>query len=185
MKTCGNCGIDNDDDARYCYRCGIRMSELVQADVSHDSTHNAYAEMTVNQDKKSRNLTIAGIVLFAVVFLGAAIWLGNNSRKTNSLSNAMNSCQQQVDADEWELYTGGDDATYRMPDSKTLVMDGASTDDPILQCLIDEIDMPNSVRSKINQTRALDGIMTDSWDGISASWSYQSDKGLDMFLEEK
>ena len=39
-------------------------------------------------------------------------------------------------------------------------------------CVINELDMPNSVISKINSTRTIDGMQSDSWDGIKVTWTY-------------
>jgi len=51
------------------------------------------------------------------------------------------------------------------------------------QCLTDALDMPDSVRSRISATRALDGRQTATWDGLSASWTYHPDSGLNMVFE--
>lgn len=66
---------------------------------------------------------------------------------------------------------------------KTLTLDGvykyfitASEFD----CVIREMQIPASVVRKINITRALDGTLEASWNGIKAFWNYHPDKGLDI-----
>lgn len=49
-------------------------------------------------------------------------------------------------------------------------------------CIIDALDVPGSVRAKIGNTRALDGMVTADWDGYSASWNYHPDKGINMVI---
>lgn len=51
------------------------------------------------------------------------------------------------------------------------------------ECLTNALDMPDSVRSRISATRALDGRQTATWDGLSVSWTYHPDSGLNMVLE--
>jgi hypothetical protein len=52
-----------------------------------------------------------------------------------------------------------------------------------LDCVLKMLDTPQSVRLKMDGTRALDGRQTDSWDDIEATWSYHPDNGLDVILE--
>lgn len=51
-----------------------------------------------------------------------------------------------------------------------------------LNCVLDELEAPDSVVSQMEQTRALDGRQSAEWDGIEASWSYHPDTGLDVLL---
>jgi hypothetical protein len=50
-------------------------------------------------------------------------------------------------------------------------------------CVLDRLEMPDSVRAKMESTRALDGSQSADWDGIEATWSYHPDDGLDVILE--
>lgn len=49
-------------------------------------------------------------------------------------------------------------------------------------CVLGELEVPDSVMSRIEQTTSLDGQQSGSWDGITATWSYHPDRGLDMVL---
>lgn len=54
-----------------------------------------------------------------------------------------------------------------------------------LNCVLEELEVPDSVMSQMDRTRALDGRQTAEWDGIEASWSYHPDTGLDVLLTVK
>lgn len=57
--------------------------------------------------------------------------------------------------------------------------------DLALTCLLDELDTPDSTRSKIQSTTAVQGRQEDSWGDYEASWTYHPDNGLDLIIEEK
>ncbi|MBH0023975.1 hypothetical protein [Salinibacterium sp. SWN248] len=49
-------------------------------------------------------------------------------------------------------------------------------------CVLDELEVPDSVTAQMGETRSLDGRQTAEWDDIKASWSYHPDDGLDLIL---
>ncbi len=74
-------------------------------------------------------------------------------------------------------------------DGYTLTLDGAPEDRPKRGATIDDIacvlyylEIPDSVVAKIDGTRALDGMQDAEWGGISATWTYHPDDGLDLIL---
>lgn len=52
----------------------------------------------------------------------------------------------------------------------------------IQACIIAELDAPTRVIKHIEQTTAMDGRQTESWDGITIDWSYHPDRGSDMVI---
>jgi hypothetical protein len=54
-----------------------------------------------------------------------------------------------------------------------------------IACALEELDIPDSVMSKMDSTRSLDGRVTEDWNGIEANWTYHPDDGLDVILELK
>lgn len=58
---------------------------------------------------------------------------------------------------------------------------GSLTD---LSCLLSATDAPDSVRSRMSATRALDGMQTANWNDIEASWTYHPDSGLTLILTQ-
>ena len=63
----------------------------------------------------------------------------------------------------------------------TLILDTIGDEDVTgdqyerVSCVLDVLDMPASVESHINSTRALDGMQTDTWGKVSARWTYHPD----------
>ncbi|WP_133741587.1 hypothetical protein [Actinorugispora endophytica] len=49
-----------------------------------------------------------------------------------------------------------------------------------LHCVLGALDVPDSVTAQMEGTTAMDGRQSASWDGITASWSYHPDRGLDV-----
>lgn len=77
-----------------------------------------------------------------------------------------------------------------MDEGRTLLIDGegddyGSGDISVAEtaCMLDVLNADSAVLTKMSETRALDGRQTATWDGITASWSYHPDNGLDILLE--
>ena len=49
-------------------------------------------------------------------------------------------------------------------------------------CVLEEVNTPDYVQSKLENTTSLMGDQTATWDNISASWSFHPDNGLDVTL---
>lgn len=52
-----------------------------------------------------------------------------------------------------------------------------------MACVLFELKIPDSVVSRIDSTRALDGRQDAKWENYSASWGYHPDSGLDIVVE--
>ena len=46
------------------------------------------------------------------------------------------------------------------------------------EALLDDLDFPTAVRSRIGQTRALDGTQEAATDHVRVTWTYHPDDGL-------
>lgn len=57
---------------------------------------------------------------------------------------------------------------------------GASMDDAA--CILNALDVPDSVISQMDDTSAMDGRQTASWAGVNASWTYHPDNGVKLIL---
>ena len=51
-------------------------------------------------------------------------------------------------------------------------------------CVLEELEMPPTVRNKLNNTNSLMGVRTAEWDDISIEWSYHPDDGLNLTIKE-
>jgi len=70
---------------------------------------------------------------------------------------------------------------------KTLTVDGRGNKTGGLAvdkefCLLKALDMPDSIKQDMGQTRALDGAQTGSWGHWNVTWRYHPDNGLDMVV---
>lgn len=94
-------------------------------------------------------------------------------RPTTPLRDAFDACGSGELADDDTtllIDVGGEDY-----ESGTDTYDG-------LVCVLSELDTPESVFARMEATRALDGVQTASWAGVSASWTYHPDNGLDLII---
>lgn len=126
-----------------------------------------------------------GIGLVAGLIVGLAVIpaLGNLAGNViaealpGPITSAVEACE--VENNRW--ISIGDEGRSLSMDSWGEESDGADFDD--IFCVLDELDTPDSVIKRINSTRALDGRQTADWDGLSASWGYHPDNGLDIVIE--
>lgn len=75
-------------------------------------------------------------------------------------------------------------------EGRTMIVDGEGEDIGSgdvglsdLECIIDAVDTPASVKELMYSTRSLDGRQSGEWEGVSASWGYHPDDGLDIIFE--
>jgi len=74
-------------------------------------------------------------------------------------------------------------------DDHTLVVDmageepgsGTETFDGVL-CVLDELDVPQSLIARMESTRALDGMQSATWSSYEVTWTYHPDDGLDLII---
>lgn len=83
-------------------------------------------------------------------------------------------------------------SSARLGDSdRSLSLDGEGEEDfdglsiSEINCVLDVLDVPDSIRSQMSSTRALDGMQRDSWESFSISWNYHPNSGLSVNLSEK
>ena len=100
-----------------------------------------------------------------------------------SFQSAINACETQFDSDDWDSNVGGEYNMFNIGDNgRTLTITANSYNYAIAQCVYDELNMPNSIQTKIDHTRPIDGTQTDKWNGITATWTYSDDE-LTVILE--
>ncbi|MFF2244273.1 hypothetical protein ACFVTM_08860 [Arthrobacter sp. NPDC058130] len=54
-----------------------------------------------------------------------------------------------------------------------------------IDCVLNNLHVPDFIRAEMGKTRALDGTQRESWDKFSVSWTYHPDEGLTIGLVEK
>jgi hypothetical protein len=61
--------------------------------------------------------------------------------------------------------------------------DSAGAEYADISCVLAELEVPDSVETRIGTTRALDGRQSADWDRFTASWGYHPDSGLNIVIE--
>ena len=124
-------------------------------------------------------VTVAVIVAAIIVYIGVGLW----TTRYRSFQSAINACETQFDSDDWDSNVGGEYNMFNIGDNgRTLTITANSYNYAIAQCVYDELNMPNSMQTKIDHTRPIDGTQTDKWNGITATWTYSDDE-LTVILE--
>lgn len=132
-----------------------------------------------------RELSIGGICACAGLFVGvlgsvlvASIAGGVGALTASSpIAAAATSCA--VEDNPW--ITVGDEGRSVSMQTAGDESDGADLVDVV--CVLNELDVPDSVISRLDSTRALDGRQSATWNELSASWGYHPDSGLDIVIE--
>lgn len=53
-----------------------------------------------------------------------------------------------------------------------------------LMCVLDALHTPSYVTTRMQQTRALDGQVSETWSTFKATWTYHPDAGLDVLIHD-
>ncbi|MSR99272.1 hypothetical protein FYJ28_10615 [Arthrobacter sp. BL-252-APC-1A] len=119
----------------------------------------------------------AGAGLAAGLILGIGIAQIDLGTQSQALSQAVAECA--VEDEIWiEL---GDEGQSLSMDTEGEESSGASYSDVV--CVLDELGMPDSVSSRMSNTRALDGRQEAQWGEFSATWGYHPDSGMNVVIE--
>ena len=127
-----------------------------------------------------RTYLAIGILTGAVVFIVLVAVVLTSLGKGKVLEDAVAACD--LDSNIYaELGDEGSSLSLDMEGETDF--DGLSYDD--VSCVLEELEMPDSVDNRMGQTTSMDGMQDASWDGIHASWNYHPDDGLDVILERE
>lgn len=177
---CTECGQES-TQGQFCTSCGkqLHLGGAASDAVAHPyaSPPKAGSHMNFNQRSTSGLPTGAriGIVLAAlgVLVLGVVLINGGSS----PYPAAVSACG--LDTDTYVELADGD---------KTLIIDTQGDDDfggvsyADADCILQELGLPERINSRIGATRALDGQLTDTWDGNTITWSYHPNTGANYML---
>lgn len=122
---------------------------------------------------------VVGAVVTAVL-IGTSV--GSNEEPGTPAAPAETQLKQAHDSCSAGVLS---DADHTM----TLDMAGEDTNSGVLSfdqvtCVLAALGIPSSVASRMDATRALDGMQDGEWPGFHASWTYHPDNGLDIILTE-
>lgn len=103
--------------------------------------------------------------------------------ETNLFEDAMSACGVSDVAEGM--------GAHLADEGSTLLLDGQGKEDSygllhqLQECVLLETGMPDSIKSRLGSTRALDGTQNASWESIEATWTYHPNAGLDIILTLK
>ncbi|MDR7083569.1 hypothetical protein J2X01_002864 [Arthrobacter ginsengisoli] len=102
------------------------------------------------------------------------------ANKPRPLPDAVGKCKLTSEKTSAKLGDGG----------RSLSLDNKGKDDSSgltmtqIDCVLEALNMPDSIYDQMGTTRALDGTQRDSWGAFSVSWNYHPDSGLNVNIKE-
>lgn len=54
-----------------------------------------------------------------------------------------------------------------------------------IECILNELGAPSTVRARMGNTRALDGTQDASWSSLRATWTYHPESGINVVIEDE
>lgn len=142
---------------------------------------------------KHKNLWLVGIAGLAIgIAAGLGIGLGINSDSaadsitdssagtaSEAITNAVQNCEFSDSAGVMVMDEG------KSVELQTRGKETAGAPYSEIVCVLDGLDMPESVKARMSTTRSLDGRQETTWSDYSASWSYHPDNGLNIIVESQ
>lgn len=117
---------------------------------------------------------VAGVL---AVVIAAGISAAVEASSVTSFQTAADTCSSEHKAG----ITLGDEGSSITIDTKGEDdTSGAAFDDA--SCILTELEVPDYVISQMDDTSAMDGRQSASWEGVSASWTYHPDSGMKLIL---
>jgi hypothetical protein len=177
---CTECGQES-TQGQFCTSCGKQLNQvavpLVSVDQSYASQQTANYQANFTQ-RPAKGLPVGakiGIALGGLALLVVLVSMVNGS--SSPYPAAVSACG--LEDDSYVELADGD---------KTLIIDTEGDDDfggasyADADCILQELGLPERINSRIGATRALDGQLTDNWDGNTITWSYHPDSGANYML---
>ena len=116
---------------------------------------------------------------FVVALLGVGGFFIFSSAKADArLSEALTLCEA-LDASGVTFAEDGQSLNFD-DKGKDDLFGGDFSD---LQCIIEKLNAPSTVLARMYQTTSSMGVQDAEWDGISISWTYHPDRGMDANFE--
>jgi len=136
-----------------------------------------------NNDRTQITLSKSGLMkvgaFFLIVLLGVGGFFLFSSMKADArFMDALTLCEA-IDASGITLAEDGQSLNFNGK-GKDDFFGGDFSD---LKCIIEELSAPSTVIDRMLRTSSLMGVQDAEWDGISISWTYHPDNGLDTIFE--
>lgn len=177
--------------SRRCALCGIEVQSESAYKEHLESAHRAIASPTADPVDASRPAVVTDtapkprftrrqVLIVLAVLIGAvvgviAIVLSGSPKQTR-LQQACKDCSS---ADGIALVSLADKGN-------TIIVNTGSSSGSIggVECVRRKLGTPESIKAEVASTNALQGRKTGTADGLSYSWSYHPDNGLNMVIKD-
>ncbi len=127
----------------------------------------------------SKSGLLKGGAFFLVVLLGiGGFFLVSSMKGDARLTDALTACEA-LDASGVTFAEDGQSLNFDDKGEE----DFLGGDFADLQCIIENLNAPSTVMARMYQTTSSMGVQEADWDGISATWTYHPDRGLDANIE--
>ena len=182
MKQCMYCGFSVDESMRICPNCGAPLIHKKPVDeVNPTNTGNQGTTSDTNppQPKKKKKLIIVvAVVAFLIFALSMCSGGSSDEPDEPDFLTIYNTYLSYTYA------SVASDGSYLSIDTNPMDIDDYSNDEAItgLVVTLDELGIPDSVLRKMSETSALDGRLTEEYNGIEISWKYHPDNGLEVLF---
>ncbi|TFC79409.1 hypothetical protein E3O45_03785 [Cryobacterium sp. TMS1-20-1] len=134
-------------------------------------------------NKRDLTIGLVSLAIGLIVGVGGTLTASSFGGGTGSFlaSTAIVDATQTCDVIDNVWIAVGDEGQSISMQSEGKESPGAEYVDVL--CVLDQLDVPDSVNTRIGSTRALDGRQTATWADFDASWGYHPDSGLDIVVE--
>lgn len=173
MAFCSNCGVDA-GSASFCTSCGKAVLSSPAESATFQTTPFQEAPSSPAKRIPTKILIPVGVAA-AVLAVGVVIF-------SSSLPTPLETAYQDCGGEYLAGITIADDGKSMLLDMQGEEdLFGADYSD--ISCVLNALEVPEIVSSQISITTSLMGVQTADWSGITASWTYHPDLGLDMTLK--
>ena len=139
-------------------------------------------EPTPRNRKRSVYLGLVGVAALGIIAAAIAIPITLSAKaEQNKIQAAADTCGLTKGS-----YAVLDDGSAIAFEAAGLEVSGIAIgpEPEKVLCVMMELGAPQSVGTKVSQTRALDGTREATWEGFAAQWTYHPDDGLNMLVEK-
>jgi hypothetical protein len=173
---CKACGKELSHDTKFCTHCGAINTNPLPDSYPFSETIPTYTAESHAGAAQSRKRLVTGLSIVGALILVFGVVFVTTS--DNRLENSLEECPNALNF----LYASLED------DGSGLFLDGAGEDSfglpfSTISCVLDVLEVPSLVRTRMSNTNSLMGIQEATFDGIRAQWSYHPNNGFDIYFE--